>query len=422
MPTLTNSTTVPAHYTMPPARMKAFAHTQHYRVLFKPFSLLLKRPLLLSGQRYHQLSDALWQGDPAMDELVAWLFAENPGQRKKLFEQALQHGVKSLQDCPPAMTRFFELVDTPPAWVDQQKLDEAIEFMAAVGINANYILRDVALMGGYLLSGLNQALVLTGALNKGASQRVAETSKWWMECTEKGGLKREGAGFKATIHVRMIHALVRRNLSKRQEWDAQQWGLPINQIDMAATNLAFCSLMLLGLRGLGIFPSQQESRAVMHFWKYLGWLMGVDEAWLVDNETDGLLLLYQTTFTQPAADWTSKALGHALAQEPLQKEYKHFAKLQQQFQYQKHLSISRYFLGGKKMQQLGLPKYVLPWFPLIISPKNLLTFRMQRRLPLLRDMQATRGKKSQWDYLKSFGDKGKQVIQPQKNHPAYVAG
>lgn len=422
MSTLTNSTAVSSNNMLPPARMKAFAHTQHYRVLFKPFSLLLKRPLLLSQQRYHQLSDALWQGDAVMDDLVAWLFAENPGQRKKLFEQALQQGVNSVPDCPPAITDFFKQVDCTPDWVDPQKLDEAIEFMAAVGINANYILRDVALMGGYLLSGLNQALVQTGALNKDASQRMAETSKWWMECTESGGLKREGAGFKATIHVRMIHALVRRNLSSRKEWDASQWGLPINQIDMAATNLAFCSLMLLGLRGLGIFPSQRESRAVMHFWKYLGWLMGINPAWLVDNETDGLVLLYQTTFTQPTADWTSKALGHALAQEPLQKEYKHFAKLQQQFHYHKHLSISRYFLGSKNMQRLGLPHRVLPWFPLMVSPKNLLIFRLQRRLPLLRDIQVVRGKKSQWNYLKSFGDKGKQVIQPQKNHPAYVAG
>ena len=421
MSTLTTSSTTHA-CAQAPARMKPYRHTQHYRVLFKPFSMLLNKPLLLSEQRYHQLSDALWQGDPAMDSLVDWLFAENPGQRKKLFEQALQHGVHSLPDCPAPIRDFFALVDHTPDWIDTHKLDEAIEFMAATGIHANYILRDVALMGGYLLSGFNQALVLTGALNKGASQRVAETSKWWMECTEKGGLKREGAGFKATIHVRMIHTLVRRNLKSRKEWQADQWGLPINQIDMAATNLAFCSLLLLGLRGLGIFPSQRESSAVMHFWKYLGWLMGVDEAWLVDSELDGLVLLYQTTFTQPAADWTSKALGHALSQEPLLKEYRHFAKLQQQFHYQKHLSISRYFLGSKNMQQLGLPRHVLPWFPLLVSPKNLLTFRLQRRFSLLKSMQASRGRQSQWNYMQSFGDKGKQVIQPQKNHPAYVAG
>lgn len=421
MSTLTDSSTAPTTR-LTAARMQSFDQTQRYRLLFKPFSILLKKPLLLSEQRYQQLSDALWQGDPAMDTLVDWLFAENPGQRKKLFEQALQHGVDSVEDCPQPISDFFALVDTVPDWVEPQQLDEAIEFMAAVGINANYILRDVALMGGYLLSGLNQALVLTGALNKGASQRVAETSKWWIECTEKGGLKREGAGFKATIHVRMIHTLVRRNLKNRKEWQAEQWGLPINQIDMAATNLAFCSLLLLGLRGLGIFPSPRESRAVMHFWKYLGWLMGVDEAWLADNETDGLLMLYQSTFTQPAADWTSQALGHALSQEPLQKQYRYFSRLQQQFSYHKHLSISQFFLGSKKMQQLGLPRHVLPWFPLMVSPKNLLTFRLQRRLPVLRELQVARGRKSQWRYLNTFGDKGKQVIQPQKNHPAYIAG
>lgn len=421
MPTLTDTNPEHAPHA-PPARMKSFEYTQQYRILLKPFSSLLKRPLLLSRPDYQRLSNALWQGDPAMDQLLNWLFSENPGQRKKQFEQALQHGVDSVDNCPLPIKDFFALVDSPPDWVDQQKLDEAIEFMAAVGINANYILRDVALMGGYLLAGFNQALVLTGALNKGASQRLAETSKWWMECTEKDGLKREGGGFKATIHVRMIHALVRRNLNQRKEWQSEQWGLPINQIDMAATNLAFCSLLLLGLRGLGILPTRRESQAVMHFWKYLGWLMGVDETWLVDNETDGLLLLYQTTFTQPAADWTSEVLGHALSLEPLQQEYKHFSSLKRQFSYYKHLSISRYFLGNKKMQQLGLPKGVLPWFPLLISPKNLIAFRLQRQLPILKQMQIQRGRQSQRAYMGTFGDKGKQVIQPQKNHPAYVAG
>ncbi len=53
-------------------------------------------------------------------------------------------------------------------------------------MNAVYVLRDLALMGGYLLSGLNQALIMTGALNKDAAKRFAETSKWWMDCTEKG--------------------------------------------------------------------------------------------------------------------------------------------------------------------------------------------------------------------------------------------
>lgn len=405
-----------------PKRMKSFEATQQHAKLLNAASRVLKKPLVLSPTRYEEISNGLWQGDQPMDQLLDWLFSENPGQRKKLFEQALQDGVDSIKHCPDEIRQFFQLVDTVPAWVDQQKIDQALAFIAASGVNANYILRDMSLMGGYLLSGLNQALVLTGALNQGAAKRLAETSKWWIDCTSIGGLKRDGAGFKSTIHVRMIHALVRRNLNKRKEWLSDDWGLPINQIDMASTNLAFCNLYLIGLRGIGIFATPTEARAVMHFWKYLAWLMGVEEQWLVDNEVDGWVMLYQLLQSQPPADWTSKALGYALSREPLQKEFKQFGKLRQQFHYHKHLSISRYFLGRDKMQQLGLPTYILPWFPLLITPKNLLTFHVQRHLPLLRKKQMQRGRQAQLDYLAQFGGNGQHTIQPEKSHPAYVPG
>lgn len=408
--------------TVTPHRATAFEHTQKRLPLLKPLEKLFNIELVLSDTKYQSLTHALWQGDPQMDSVVEWLFEQDSKQRKQLFEQALHHGTQALEHCPMVLKRFFEHVETPPVWFDPQQLDKALSFIHAVGLEANYVLRDLALMGGYLLSGFNQALVLTGALNQGASQRVAETSKWWIECTTPNGLARFSAGFKSTIHVRFIHALVRRNLQQKQDWDAEQWGLPICQIDMAATNLAFCSLFLMGLRGLGIFPNQAESNAVMHFWKYLGWLMGVEERWLVDKELDGHILLYHSLFVQSAPDWTSKALGAALSKEPLEKEFKHWQNIKRQYDYHKHLSISRLFLSSDNMQQLGLPKHVLPWFPLLLIPKNLLGFRLQRAIPRLHAWQQQRGRQAQLDYQATFGQKGTKTIQPEKNHPAYIAG
>jgi hypothetical protein len=403
-----------------PHRAKPFQQNQSLLPVL--LEKLLHKNITLSATQYQALIDGLWQGDQPMDTLVDWLFECDTKQRKQLFEQALHLGIDSIDPCPDALKQFFGLIDSTPAWVDQQKLDHAIGFMHAVGLEANYVLRDVALMGGYLLSGFNQALVMTGALNKGAAQRLAETSRWWMDCTAPQGLARFSAGFKSTIHVRFIHALVRRNLHKKPEWDAAEWGLPICQIDMAATNLAFCSLFLLGLRGLGVFPNKAESNAVMHFWKYLGWLMGVDERWLVDQELEGNILLYHSLFVQSKPDWTSKALGSALSKEPLQKEYPTWQGIKRYYAYHKHLSISRLFLSSRNMQQLGLPKHVLPWFPLLIIPQNLFCFRLQRHIHLLNAWQQKRGRQAQLNYQATFGKNGRKTIQPEKNHPAYIAG
>ena len=52
------------------------------------------------------------------------------------------------------------------------------------------------------------------------------------------------------------------------------------------TNIAFSGVVLIGIRALGIFPNPNEVDSFLHFWKYIGWLMGVDEKWLVHKESD----------------------------------------------------------------------------------------------------------------------------------------
>ena len=60
--------------------------------------------------------------------------------------------------------------------------------------------------------------------------------------------ERFGQGFKTTLMVRMVHAMVRRNLPEREEWSNEEWGLPVNQTDMLATYLAFGPIMMTGMR------------------------------------------------------------------------------------------------------------------------------------------------------------------------------
>ncbi len=121
-------------------------------------------------------------------------------------------------------------------------------FTHRLGVNNGFILRDLSLMVGYLYPGFNRPLILTGALKKHAGKRLAETTKWWVEITEIDGLKRFGSGFTSTIYVRFIHALVRHQLSRSEEWDTKKWGLPLNQFDLAMTNIAFSGVVLLGIR------------------------------------------------------------------------------------------------------------------------------------------------------------------------------
>jgi hypothetical protein len=62
-----------------------------------------------------------------------------------------------------------------------------------------------------------------------------------------------------------------------REWKTAELGVPINQEDMAATLLAFATNALAGVEYIMGFPiPESERRAYYHFWRYIGWVLGVE--------------------------------------------------------------------------------------------------------------------------------------------------
>lgn len=324
-----------------------------------------------SPQRWQALGAALMQGDPLMDDLVTWMHKRGMRKARALFQQALDHGLHTLHQPPAPLRKFFESVESPPQWLDDKLLAQGAAVCHRTGVSGLYALRDAALMGGYQASAINKTLVLTGSLTQGPQRRLAETTQWWIDCTEVGGMGRFGTGYKSTLQVRLIHALIRRRVQAMPEWEVAAWGLPINQTDMAATQLGFSVIFLLGSRTLGVPIARDEGEAVMHLWRWIGWLMGVDECWLPTTETEGRVLLHQILVSQAPPDESSRQLGQALMQEPMGRHYANFSWLRARYERARHLSVARLFLDGQSMRNLGLPAKVLPWYPAITLPLNL---------------------------------------------------
>jgi len=344
------------------------------------FSAALLRNGEPTPSEWDHLGRALLRGDAQMDALVAWMASEGIGKGRALFEQALEHGISSVPNAPAPLKEFFALYDSPPEWLDMALLERGAEVGRMQGNMGTYILRDGALMGGYQAPGFNKVLVMTGALNKGPAKRLAETAQWWLDCTEAGAMTRFGQGFKSTLRVRLIHALVRRHVAETPDWDVAEDGIPLNQLDMAATQLAFGPLYLLGARTLGMIITRDEGRAVMHLIRYAGHLMGIEEDLLPWTEQEGRRMLYHMLLSVVGRpDDAGRQLATSLADEPLTRPYglfrRHFAR-------ESHLSVNVFFLGLRGMENLGLPRRYIPWFPLVTMPFNAarsLTSRFARK-------------------------------------------
>ncbi len=366
-----------------------------------------------TAMQWQRIGHALNEGDEPADALVDWMYSHGMKEARALFERVLNMGLSKVPDAPQPLRDFFEHVEVPPDWLDKARVERGVAASYLSGLTGFRVLRDAGLMAGYQAGAINKTLVITGSLEKGAARRIAETTKWRMDCSAAHGLNRFNDGFKNTIRVRMIHAMVRRHVSNHPQWNADQWGLPINQIDMQATYLGFSTVFLLGQRVMGTYITQQEAEDVMHQWRYIGWLMGIKDEWLCESEQAGRIALYQNLLSQAPADESSRQLGRALMDEPLARQYPRWHWLRGQWNKAVHLSLCRLFIGKKGMKSLGLPTWVLPWYPVVFAPLNLLWCLIHRALPGGRQRLIEQGRRAQWAQVDiMFGNDKPQILNP----------
>lgn len=292
-------------------------------------------------------------------------------------QRALAEGVDALDDPPPALVRFLDAVTPEPDWLDRDLLDRGARVYHRFGRNAADVLLQLSLVGGYRFGGPTDLLVATGGLTgEMTRRRLGETQKWATTLSVPGALRRHGEAWRTTLHVRAMHALVNDSFVERG-WDVERWGLPINQTDQAATLGLFDAVALLGVRALGVPVSREDSRAVMHLWRYVGWLMGVDEAHLVERERERHRLNYHVLLAQAGPSEAGAELSRAIVD--LQPEL-FTGRVRGWYERERLLSMLTVFLGAPSMRELGLPRRP-PWAFGLVMAGNALRYRVLGRLP-----------------------------------------
>ncbi|MET8147130.1 oxygenase MpaB family protein [Actinoplanes sp. NPDC049668] len=350
----------------------------------KQWSEKAARPLRILAGRGAQPSEdeiaALRAGLIRRDEPAAALVnavRETPGFTIRDLHRALAAG-PTADAAPEPIRAFFDVVTSRPAWVDDRLLARGAVACRAFGMDAGLVLAYGSLLGGYRTAAALEPLVRTGRLTGGETlRRIKETSIWWRAVTAPGGLAVDGEGFRLSIHVRVMHALVNARLEADPTWDFSERGVPINQYDQASTLGVFSTSFLMHLRLLGVRVSCKDAAAVMHLWSYAGWLMGVDDAWLPHTERAGRRLLYHFLSNDPPPDANTLALAKSLIQmtdEVVEGRWR------RTYERERALSVSTWLLGRAAMRDLGLP-YRFPWYGLTRVAANLVVSQGVGRVP-----------------------------------------
>ena len=310
----------------------------------------------------------LWRTDPLADAVMDDFASLPESQWRAMLETALAHGIDTVPQAPTSLRALFAQLETAPAWLDRDRcnLGGATFLRCRLGFAALALL-SLPLIYSWPCG--NKPLALSGQLVHRASQRLKDTTRYVFAVCQRDGLSRISEGFAMTVRVRLIHSQVRRLLLASGAWRDEVWGAPINQCHMAATNLMFSIGVLDALSRIGHRFQTREREALVHLWRYAGYLLGVDEPLLAGDEQASRQLLDLVFAFEPAPDDDSRALVDALMQTSY--DYVRGFRLGRVCGVNLCYGMSRALIGRRRAAALGYPATLWRWLVPAIRPATL---------------------------------------------------
>jgi hypothetical protein len=307
------------------------------------------RALARHGELALRCFAALERCDPPADALVAWLATQPERFELARAWQAWQSG--EAQADPVA--EYFDSVRPIPAWVDWRRVDRARRVFERTGPFGGIVLSLRSLMAGYIAPAGNKPLVFSGRLREQAPRRVAETARFVTAVCAPGGMRPGAQGFLITLHVRLMHAQIRRLLWNSGRWDRASWAEPINQHDMLGTMLLFSEVYIEGLRLFGFSIAEDEADDWIHLWRLVAWVMGTEPDLLPTRYAEATELRELILGTQGPPDADSRALAAALLELPPRADLDaRLARLRRGML----RGLSRMLIGDENADRLGIAR------------------------------------------------------------------
>lgn len=228
--------------------------------------------------------------DPLADQAVAFLFDSGQARFFRKVTELLERNDYAIPDDFPEEIKSY-LIKTRelPAWADEKKIREGQAFFKKHTASLSLMLMLMSLPYDYAAANGAQVLLMSERMSYDTGKRLAETGKYVFDVGTPGGFSSRGKAIASAQKVRLIHAAIRYHIKKSGNWQ-QKWGEPVNQEDMAGTNLSMSLIPVRGMRKLGIAVSRESSMAYVHLWNVASFMMGVNEDLLPDTAKEAFVL------------------------------------------------------------------------------------------------------------------------------------
>jgi len=219
--------------------------------------------------------------DKPADDAVLSVFKSNSMEhlRTILTDLAKNDSMVSKQ-LPKAMHDFVQselnFSFTPE---DIELFNQTHEIWKKKGMKFIFILFFRALPYTYMAEKPANVLTMTKLLVDQPERRIFETAQFVFDVMDENWWEPDQRGILTALKVRIMHAAMRHVIldnSVGEKWN-EDWGKPISQEDLIATNQVFSLEFFKGMSMLGDELSPEEQHAWFHTWKTIGKIMGVQD-------------------------------------------------------------------------------------------------------------------------------------------------
>lgn len=246
----------------------------------KDLQQLIHRGNASYSSRYSKalLDELVHVGDPVADIAIAAIqeAAYNPdgGQLQQLRRLAAAGDERA--------QAFFADSERTPDWLDRSLLERgqklALAYTPHYGLSLTH-----SLFSGALFARATLVITSTGRIGSNPQRRIQETGAFIAAILKPDGLEPGSLGFETTLRVRLLHGSIRSWLGRSPGFSEAYYGTPLDQTMLVMTLGLFDYLNLRSLARLGLPLSDDDLRGHHHMWRYIGYLLGIDERLLTED-------------------------------------------------------------------------------------------------------------------------------------------
>lgn len=314
------------------------------------------------------LRSARQSADPLADNFIKEALSFGKEEVKAL--RSFIKGQSSHAEVPLLLAFEKQVFRQMPGFYDVKSSETAVRVFRTYAREIMSLLGSLSLPYCYAAADGARVLYFSDKIRNNTHQRLTDTAAFIFDVFESADFERSETLRAAILRTRLIHAFIRHGLLKSGKWDDEKWGLPVNQEDMAGTNLAFSHLIIRGLRKLNRHLSADEAIAFRKHWAVVGYFLGINEVFLVWSASEANALeeaIVRHTFK---VSEEGQALTAALLT-----AYGEIIPAFLPTEYP--AAMMRYLLGNHTADILGLPEG--HWSDILVEPLKLFNYFQTER-------------------------------------------